>query len=445
VNPALKSKTRKNMHKTLTFDITPEQQGAYLTLPFTMPENIAEFRLSYSYPRFSEVPQDIPGGRYIQRDIINFVDLGLIGPDGRQVGASGSDKSSIFISGRDATPGYTPQPLTPGDWQILVGAYWVAPEGITVTYELEFIPKARKLLMGDTHTHTIGSDGVLSLEELAAHAHKQGLDFLAITDHNQTVSPKVLQRIPDITLIPGVEWTHYKGHANFLGLEQPYDEPFFVGDEDIRPRFRTAHDRGAVIIVNHPRDENCGFQFDLEGLPFDLLEVWNGPMREYNLHAIALWQSMLVKGYKIPAIGGSDYHRDNLFQILGGPSMGVYSLSNAPDDILAALKAGHSFITFAPRGPRLDMRVGEVEMGDTVPWSPGLEVSIKVDKLQRGDVVRVVTQADSTDLFQAPDDGDVTLSTPVSGPGFVRVELHRIFLPGVPPLPALISNPIFFS
>ena len=242
-----------------------------------------------------------------------------------------------------------------------------------------------------------------------------------------------------------MEWTHYRGHANFLGLEQPYDEPFFVDDADIRPRFQTARDRGAVIVVNHPRDENCGFQFDLEGLPFDLLEVWNGPMREYNLHAIALWQSMLAKGYKIPAIGGSDYHRDNLFQILGGPSMGVYSLSNAPEDILAALKAGHSFITFAPRGPILDMTVGEAEMGDTIPWSPGLEVSIEVNKLQRGDVVRVVTQTDSTDILQAPDDGDVTLSVPVTEPGFIRVEVHRIFLPGVPPLPALISNPIFFS
>jgi hypothetical protein len=154
---------------------------------------------------------------------------------------------------------------------------------------------------------------------------------------------------------------------------------------------------------------------------------------------------MLVKGYKIPAIGGSDYHRDNLFQILGGPSMGVYSLSNAPDDILAALKAGHSFITFAPRGPRLDMRVGETEMGDTLSWSPGLEVSIKVDKLQRGDVVRVVSQTKSEDFFQAPNDGDVALSVPVVEPGFIRVEVHRVFLPGVPPLPALISNPIFFA
>ncbi len=34
---------------------------------------------------------------------------------------------------------------------------------------------------------------------------------------------------------------------------------------------------------------------------------------------------------------------------------------------------------------------------------------------------------------------------PVPGPGFLRVEIYRTFLPGVPPLPALISNPIYFD
>jgi hypothetical protein len=183
------------MHKKLTFDIRPNQMGEYLNLPFTMPENTAELQLSYHYPAFNEIPQVLPNGQFTQQERVNIVDLGLIGPDGRQVGASGMDKSSIFINGRDATPGYTPQPLAAGEWLILVGAYRIAPEGVTVTYDLEFIPKTRRLLIGDLHTHTIGSDGVLSLEELSAHAQKQGLDFLAITDHNQTVSPASFTRI----------------------------------------------------------------------------------------------------------------------------------------------------------------------------------------------------------------------------------------------------------
>ena len=432
--------------QTLTFTIPPEQQGQYLTVPFTMPEGIAEFRLTYAYPRFRDEAQPLPNGAFTPHDQINIIDLGLVAPDGSQAGASGSDKTGFFINGKTATPGYLPQPLTPGEWQILAGAYKVVPEGVTVTYELTFIPKQRQLLLGDIHTHTVGSDGVLTLEELAALARKHGLDFLAITDHNQMVNPAVLARIPDITLIPGVEWTHYRGHANFLGLEKPYDEPFFTNtDEAMQARFQSAHERGALIVINHPTDESCGFQFDLTKLPFDAIEIWNGPMRESNLRAVGLWHQMLAAGQKIPAVGGSDFHREKLFQILGGPCMGVYTGSDAPEDILAALRAGQSFITFAPNGPTVDFSAEETTLGGTTQWHAGLTVQVSVKKLKAGDVVRLVGASENYDLLQAPSDGEAELTAPVPGPGFLRVEIYRSFLPGIPPLPALISNPIYFT
>ena len=64
-----------------------------------------------------------------------------------------------------------------------------------------------------------------------------------------------------------------------------------------------------------PSKNCCPFQFDMNSLPFDCLEIWNGPMRESNLRAVGLWQSMLVAGKKVPICGGSDYHRDHLFII----------------------------------------------------------------------------------------------------------------------------------
>jgi hypothetical protein len=33
----------------------------------------------------------------------------------------------------------------------------------------------------------------------------------------------------------------------------------------------------------------------------------------------------------------------------------------------------------------------------------------------------------------------------MSAPGFARVEVARAFLPGLPMLPALLSNPIYFK
>ncbi|MFN2304846.1 MAG: CehA/McbA family metallohydrolase, partial [Anaerolineales bacterium] len=317
---------------------------------------------------------------------------------------------------------------------------------VNVAYDLVFSFKERQLLIGDIHTHTIASDGVLSAEALALHAERHGLDFLAITDHNQMINKERLQGISDITLIQGIEWTHYQGHANFLGVDRPYDGPFFTHtDEEVYARFQSARERGALIIINHPCDPTCGFHFDMEALPFDCLEIWNGPMRESNLQAVALWQSQLKAGKRIPAVGGSDYHRDELFQILGGPCMGVYAMANTPSDILLAIKAGHSFIRFAPLGPELQLRVGEAIMGDTVEWQEGMVLEVDADGLNKDDILRVISQEESTNVFQAPQEGAVNLKLPVSSPGFVRVEIYRHFLPGLPPLPALISNPIYFE
>ena len=180
--------------------IDKAKEGSYFTIPFKMPPNTESVTLSYSYERRQAMPAD---GGFSPRPEVNIIDLGLIDPSGRQVGASGSDKSEITVSETTATPGYNPWALVPGEWKILVGAYHVAPEGVTVTYEVKFVEKHRRWLKGDLHTHTIASDGVLTAEELGWRAVRHGLDFLAITDHNQMVSADALAAHPRADADPG--------------------------------------------------------------------------------------------------------------------------------------------------------------------------------------------------------------------------------------------------
>jgi hypothetical protein len=403
------------------------------------------FSLTYQYERHHE-SESRSKGAYILRQEINIIDLGIIAPDGTQVGASGSDKNHIVISETHATPGYHPSPLLPGEWQILIGAYKVALDGVTVTYELSFTPKHLRHLRGDLHTHTHGSDGVLTAGELAQHAMRQGLDFLAITDHNQMVSSDSLPQILGITLIPGIEWTHYQGHASFLGVDKPYDEPFFTNTpEEMQARFKTAREQGAVIVIDHPFQEGCEFRFDLDSIPFDCLEIWNGPMRGSNLQAVGLWQSMLAAGKKVPITGGSDYHRDHLFLFPGGPTTCVYAMSTSPADILHAVRQGHAYITFAPDGPVLEINAGDAILGDSVPYSTYREVQITASGLLAGDVVQVVTANTRTSVLKADAAGKFQGVYTMDSPGFARVEILRSFLPSLPMLPALISNPIYFD
>jgi hypothetical protein len=435
-------------HQILDLFIDHSQQGSYFTLPFEMPEDVESLTLRYVYPRY---PEEHDGNALFEsRQQVNIIDLGLIAPDGSQAGASGSDKMEVYVDEVRATPGYTPQKLVPGEWQIIVGAYKVEPCGVYVRYEIRMVHKEERLFKGDLHVHTLASDGVHTVEELAWKARRNGLDFLAITDHNQMSTMggmvHVAAQVPGITLIPGVEWTHYQGHANFLGVDRPYDLPFMANTpEEAQARFESARSRGALITVNHPFESNVEFKFDLSSLSFDCLEVWNGPMRESNLKAVGLWHSWLTAGRKVPICGGSDYHRDTPFIFLGGPTTCVFAGSAGPSDILAALKAGHSYLTFAPNGPSLEMTAGGAILGDTVAWSEVSELQITVEELRAGDVVRVVTRESSEVVFQAPAPGNFRGGYTMAAPGFARVEILRAFLPGVPMLPALISNPIYFD
>jgi len=434
------------LHLQKSVFIEHEKEGNYFTLPFLLPDNAESITIRYQYESYGQSEITSAWGRYMAKPQVNIIDLGLIAPDGKQVGASGSNKAEIFISEIYATPGYKPCVLTPGEWQIIVGAYKIAPEGVEVKYEIDIAKKYQRLYKGDLHVHTLASDGIYTVEELKERAQRLGLDFIAITDHNQMVSALELPKARDFSVIPGVEYTHFKGHANFLGVAEPYKEPYPANTfDEVKLRFQSAYESGATVVINHPFQEPAAFQFDMPALPYHCLEVWNGPMRDSNLKAIELWQKLLMEGKRVPICGGSDFHRDDIpFIFLGGPTTCVYALSLSICDILTALREGHAFISFAPSGPILQMQAGDAMMGDQVAWKGGKELTIEADNLMKGDVLQLITAYEKETLLAAPQNGGCRLSYMMKAPGFARVEILRVLLAGLPPLPVLVSNPIYF-
>jgi hypothetical protein len=213
----------------------------------------------------------------------------------------------------------------------------------------------------------------------------------------------------------------------------------------VQDRFDSARARGALIVINHPCDETCAFRFDLNSLPFDCLEIWSGPMRESNLRAIGLWQSMLAAGKKVSICGGSDYHRNHLFIFPGGPTTCVHAISASPADILSGLRQGRAYITFAPNGPTLEMTAGDALPGESVPFSRVKEIQITASGLLVGDVLQVVTTRGDIPILTAETDGKFQGVFTMDSAGFARIEILRGFVPGLPLLPALISNPIYFD
>ena len=80
----------------------------------------------------------------------------------------------------------------------------------------------------DLHSHSTASDGALSPEELIARAIAQGVDVLALTDHDGTEGIAKAQQASqntELTLIPGVEIsvTWGGGTVHIIGLNVDVD------------------------------------------------------------------------------------------------------------------------------------------------------------------------------------------------------------------------------
>ena len=84
-------------------------------------------------------------------------------------------------------------------------------------------------------------------------------------------------------------------------------------------------------------------------------------------------------------------------------------------------------------------------MGDTVLFAEVQQLEIKASGLLAGDVLQVITHEGGTIILEADTDGDFQGTYILESAGFARVEIMRSFIAGLPMLPALISNPIYFE
>jgi predicted metal-dependent phosphoesterase TrpH len=116
----------------------------------------------------------------------------------------------------------------------------------------------------DLHTHTTFSDGSFSPTELVDLATQQGLDFLAITDHDTTEGlPEALEATKSISLelIPGIELS-----AQFQNREM-HILGYFINPTD--PHFQArleAHRSTRIERIHHILDclQSLGMDISLE-------------------------------------------------------------------------------------------------------------------------------------------------------------------------------------
>lgn len=86
---------------------------------------------------------------------------------------------------------------------------------------------------GDFHLHSVYSDGRLTPAQLAAMAHRNGVQVMALTDHDTTAGLEemagALRQFPEIRLVPGVELSTDvpSSEVHILGYFMDVADPVF--------------------------------------------------------------------------------------------------------------------------------------------------------------------------------------------------------------------------
>jgi hypothetical protein len=224
---------------------------------------------------------------------------------------------------------------------------------------------------GDFHLHTTFSDGYYAPDDLVTLCKHHGLDCIAITDHNTIVAFPEFSQDPNFLVIPGIEVSFNEGHWNVFGMEGMQDWlEGITGDEMVLPLIRTgrttseimtlAAGKGLLNSINHPLLKPWEWQDGATKLELlDCLEIWNDPLwpdnERDNPRAVAMWTDWLNAGYRITAIGGSDFHflpgenDPHPGEYPGLPVTYVYAQSLSGAAILEGLRQRRVYISMGPQ------------------------------------------------------------------------------------------------
>lgn len=169
----------------------------------------------------------------------------------------------------------------------------------------------------ELHCHTIHSDGDFTVADLIATAKQRCLDGICLTDHN-TISGHEEAKDETLAILKGIEWTTYYGHVKVLGVSSYIDWRDLTPDT-IDEKMKEVKAAGGLVGIAHPFQLGTpictGGHWDYNVKDFSLvnyLEIWSEGcpfMNTANRKAIALWRSLVDKGYKITPTFGRDWHR----------------------------------------------------------------------------------------------------------------------------------------
>jgi hypothetical protein len=355
-------------------------------------------------------------------------------------------------------------------------------------------PAPPGLVRGVIHVHSVRSDGTGSVDDIAVAAARAGLDFVVLTDHGDgTREPDPPAYHSGVLCLDGVEISTRGGHYAAIGMMRA---PYPLGGEP-RDVVEDVHRLGGFGIAAHPDSPKPELRWRAWDVPFDAIEwlnldsEWRGEsgagklrlLLEYPLRGAAAvagsfrrpetllaWWDDMAQRRAVVAVAGTDAHAR--FGISGGgdpyhgtslPGLPSYETSfrvlsigveltrpftrSAAEDaalLMDALRAGRAFTTIdALAGPAVfeftaASGTARARLGDRLQPQGPVTFQVRSTVPQGSTIVlrgngRIVAEATATTLEH---------SVPPES-GVYRVEIQVPGAPGSPPVPWLVSNPIY--
>jgi hypothetical protein len=347
-------------------------------------------------------------------------------------------------------------------------------------------------IRGVIHVHTRRSDGTGTVEEIAASAARAGLQFVIITDHGDgTRGADAPAYHSGVLTIDAVEIGTEGGHIVALDLPP---SPYPLGGE-LRDVLEDVQRVGAMAIAAHPDSARSSLRWTDWNAPVDGLEWLNGdsqwrdegwgslgralltyPVRPTaTLTALLDGPRDLLKQWdllnarrRVVGVAASDAHArlgiadrggysrvlampvpsyEALFRTLSISLPDVQPSGGAADDaraVLDAIRRGKLYSSVdglaSPAALTFVARIGadEVGMGEESSAEGPLEIRAESNAPPGAQLVLI---RDGEVIGMVP--AQVLEHRVPEGAGVYRVEVRLPGSPGTPPVPWIVSNPVY--
>ena len=179
-------------------------------------------------------------------------------------------------------------------------------------------------IRADLHVHsTYSKDSLITPKELIYYSKKNGLNAVAVTDHDKLEGAYRIAKETDFLVIPGMEVSSGEGHIIALNIKDPIPKGLTA-----RETVERIHGAGGVAIACHPfvRFKGCLGERVCES--FDAIEVINARAVPFS-KSVKLAQKTAER-LNLSRVAGTDAHY--------GPQIGYgYTIIDAEDTSVEAV------------------------------------------------------------------------------------------------------------